>query len=70
VIRARYALVRAWTALICTARGLTKSFGERIRVRNLQAFRSAMGKTLGPQLQVALAPLFGALETITARIHE
>src|SRR6201992_3615460 len=28
VIRARYALVRARTALICAARGLTKSFGE------------------------------------------
>jgi transposase len=31
VIRARYALVRARTALICAARGLTKSFGERTR---------------------------------------
>jgi transposase len=30
VIRARYALVRTRTALICAARGLTKSFGERI----------------------------------------
>jgi transposase len=34
VIRARYALVRAKTALVCSARGLTKSFGERIRGRN------------------------------------
>jgi transposase len=34
VIRARYALVRARTALVCSARGLTKSFGERIRGRN------------------------------------
>ena len=34
VIRARYALVRARTALVCAARGLTKSFGERIRGRN------------------------------------
>jgi transposase len=33
VIRARYALVRTRTALICAARGLTKSFGERIRSR-------------------------------------
>jgi len=31
VIRARYAPVRARTALVCAARGLTKSFGERIR---------------------------------------
>lgn len=30
VIRARYGQVRARTALVCSARGLTKSFGERI----------------------------------------
>ena len=38
VIRAGYALVRARTALVCAARGLTKSFGERIRGRNLRTF--------------------------------
>jgi transposase len=70
VIRARYALVRARTALICAARGLTKSFGERIRGRNPKAFRPTMGETLGPQLQVALTPLLGGLESITARIRE
>jgi transposase len=70
VIRARYGLVRARTALICTARGLTKSFGERIRGRNPKAFRPAMGETLSPQLQAALAPLLSALETITAQIRE
>src|ERR1700758_3282853 len=42
VIRARYGLIRSRTALICTARGLTKSFGERIRGRNPKAFRPAM----------------------------
>ena len=31
VIRAGYALVRARTGLICAARGLTKSFAERVR---------------------------------------
>jgi transposase len=44
VIRARYALVRARTALICAARGLTKSFGERIRGRNPKGFKPAMVK--------------------------
>src|SRR6201991_4241715 len=39
VIRARYALVRTRTALVCSARGLTKSFGERIRGRNPKGFR-------------------------------
>lgn len=70
VIRARYALVRARTGLICAARGLTKSFGERIRGRNPKAFRPEMGETLSPQLRVALTPLLDALETITERIRE
>jgi transposase len=70
VIRARYGLIRARTALICSARGLTKSFGERIRGRNPKSFKPAMGETLSPQLQVALAPMLSALESITARIRE
>lgn len=70
VIRARYGLVRVRTALICTARGLTKSLGERIRGRNPKLFKPALGETLSPQLQVALAPLLSALETITAQIRE
>src|SRR5271163_553908 len=70
VIRARYALVRARTALACSARGLTKSFGERIRGRNPKGFCSATSEALSPQLQVALAPLLSALETITAHIRE
>jgi transposase len=48
VIRARYALVRARTALVCSARGLTKSFGERIRGRNPKGFNSATSETLSP----------------------
>jgi transposase len=70
VIRVRYALVRTRTALICSARGLTKSFGERIRGRNPTVFKPAMGEMLSPQLQVALAPLLSALETVTMRIRE
>lgn len=70
VIRARYALVRARTALVNAARGLTKSFGERILGRNPKGFGPATSEALSPQLQVALAPLLSALETITARIRE
>jgi transposase len=70
VIRARYALVRTRTALVCAARGLTKSFGERIRGRNPKGFGSTTAEALSPQLRVALAPLLSALETITARIRE
>jgi transposase len=57
VIRARYALVRAGTALVNAARGLTKSFGERIRGRNPKGFCSATSEALSPQPQVGLAPL-------------
>jgi transposase len=70
VIRARCALVRARTALVCAARGLTKSFGERIRGRNPMGFGSSTTEELGPQLQVALAPMLSALKAITARIRE
>jgi transposase len=67
--------VAAWqqsarTALVCAARGLTKSLGERIRGRNPMGFGSSTTEELGPQLQVALAPMLSALEAITARIRE
>jgi transposase len=42
VIRARAGLVRARTALINTARGLTKSYGERLRSCNPR-YRSLRG---------------------------
>src|SRR6201995_3170054 len=70
VIRARYALVRTRTALVCAARGLTKSFGERIRGRNPKGFSLATSEALSPPLQIALAPLLSALAPITARIRE
>jgi transposase len=53
VIRARYALVPTRTALVCAARGLTKSFGERLRGRSPQGFSSATSEALSPQLQIA-----------------
>ena len=62
--------MRARTALVCAARGLTKSFGERIRGRNPKGFNLATSEALSPPLQVALAPLLSALEAITARIRE
>jgi transposase len=35
-----------------------------------RAFKPAMGETLSPQLQAALAPLLSVVETITERIRE
>ncbi len=43
VIRARASLVRARTALVNTARGLTKSYGERLRGCNGLCFPSGFG---------------------------
>jgi transposase len=54
VIRARAGLVRTRTALICTARGLVKSLGERLlRGRNPKTVRPAIAsiKNLLPELQ-------------------
>jgi transposase len=70
LIRARAALVRARTVLINTARGLAKSNGERLRGRNSETVKSALGETLSPQLQAALTPLFSTVEAMTAKIHE
>src|SRR6204780_2170672 len=54
MIRARAGLVRARTALVNAARGLTKSYGERLRgcsPRNMDAEKS---KGLSAELQMAL----------------
>jgi hypothetical protein len=51
VIRAGYALVRARAALVCAARGLTKSSGERNRGRNSNGFGPATAEALSLQLQ-------------------
>jgi transposase len=69
VIRARAGLLQARTALINTARGLTKSYGERLRAgspRNLN--RQAEG--LSPELHAALQPLLREIELLSERILE
>jgi hypothetical protein len=54
VIRARAGLVRARTALINTARGLTKSYGERLRGCNARNMNPEKAEGLSPKLQAAL----------------
>jgi hypothetical protein len=70
VIRARASLVRARTALVNAARGLTKSYGERIRGCNPRNLDTEKAQTLSPELQAALAPLLHALESLSQRIKE
>ena len=70
VIRARAGLVRARTALINTARGLTKSYGERLRGCNPRNLSPEKAQGLSPELQAALEPLLAAIESLSERIGE
>jgi transposase len=70
VIRARAGLVRARTALVNTARGLAKSYGERLRGCNVRNMNSEKAEELSPELQTALQPLLAALESLSERIAE
>jgi transposase len=70
VIRARAGLVRARTALVNTARGLAKSYGERLRGCNARNMNPEKAEELSPELQAALQPLLAALESLSERIAE
>jgi transposase len=70
VIRARAGLVRSRTALINTARGLVKSYGERLRGCNPRNVNPEKAQELSPELQAALAPLLAAVEALSERIGE
>src|ERR1700674_3364570 len=69
-IRARAGLVRARTSLINTARGVTKSYGERLRGCNPRNMNPVKAQELSPELQAALGPLLGAIEALSERIYE
>jgi len=70
VIRARAGLVRARTALVNTARGLAKSYGERLRGCNVRNMNPEKAEGLSPELQRALEPLLAALESLSEQIRE
>jgi len=70
VIRARAGLVRARTALGNTARGLAKSYGERLRGCNVRNMNPEKAEGLSPKLQIALEPLLAAIESLSERIRE
>src|SRR5512140_3974443 len=70
VIRARAGLVRARTALVNTARGLAKSYGERLRGCNVRNLNPEKAEGLSPELQAALQPLLVALESLSEQIGE
>src|SRR5713226_5630378 len=70
VIRARAGLVRARTSLINTARGLTKSYGERLRGCSSRNMSAEKAQGLSPELQAALEPLLAEIESLSERIRE
>ncbi|MBZ5574277.1 MAG: IS110 family transposase [Acidobacteriia bacterium] len=70
VIRARAGLVRARTALVNTARGLAKSYGERLRGCNVRNMNPEKAEVLSPELQKALEPLLAGIESLSERIGE
>ena len=70
VIRARAGLVRARTALVNTARGLAKSYGERLRGCNVRNMNPEKADALSPELQRALQPLLAGIAVVSEQIHE
>jgi len=70
VIRARAGRVRSRTALINTARGLAKSYGERLRGCSPRNVNPEKAQGLSRELQAALEPLLAATEALSERIQE
>ncbi|PYT10898.1 MAG: IS110 family transposase [Acidobacteria bacterium] len=70
VIRARAALIEVRTMLVNCARGLTKSYGERLRSCDPDQFRQELAGVLSKHLQDALKPLLAEVESVSKRIQE
>jgi transposase len=70
VIRARAGLVRARTALVNTARGLAKSYGERLRGCSVWNMNPEKAQGLSPELRTAREPLLGGIESRSEHIRE
>jgi transposase len=70
VIRARAGLVRARTALVNTARGLAKSYGQRLRGCNVRNMNPEKAEGLSPELQAALEPLLACIASVSEQIRK
>src|ERR1700746_517692 len=69
-VRARAELVRARTALVNSARGLTKSYGERLRKCGTQQVGRELAMGLSAELRTALEPLLREIESLNEHIKE
>src|SRR6201987_2244480 len=70
MIRARASLVLARTGLVNAARGLAKSYGERLRGCNVRNLDPEKAEGLSPELQSALEPLLAGIEVLSEQIRE
>src|SRR5712672_4104366 len=70
VIRARAELVRARTALVNAARGLVKSYGQRLPKCGTQRVSRELGVGLHAELREVLEPLLKEIESLNERIQD
>jgi len=70
VIRARAALVSTRTALVNAARGLTKSYGQRLRKCGTEQMNREIAQGLSPELREVLEPLLKEVESLNEGIQE
>jgi transposase len=70
VIRARAELVSARTALVNAARGLVKSYGQRLPKCGTQQVSRELAAGLSTELREVLEPLFREIESLNERIPE
>jgi len=70
VIRARAELVSARTALVNAARGLAKSYGERLRKCGTQQVSRELAAELSVELREVLEPLLQEVESLNEGIKE
>jgi transposase len=63
-------LVSARTALVNTARGLTKSFAERLAKCGTQQMNREIARGLSPELRDVLEPLLRGIKSLKERIAE
>src|SRR6266705_3251085 len=70
VIRARAELVSARTALVNAARGLVKSYGQRLPKCGTYQVNRELGAGLSAELRDVLEPLLKEIESLNERIKE
>ena len=70
VIRARAELVSARTALVNAARGLVKSYGQRLPKCGTQQVNRELAAGLNTELREVLEPLLKEIESLNERIPE